>query len=144
MSQELVPARPVSCGLIVPQGVPIHLCPSTLPTDKEGLKQRLNAMGSSSMDLDRDGTLLIEVAHVLAHPRETLNEDSGEMNQHSWLVLIDPKGETWGTSSPVVAEKVAQLLALRSAGLIDWPVSLHIVTRTGRKSGRRYHDLIVL
>lgn len=139
---ELVPNQPAA--LSVPLGTPIHLCPSTLPADEAGVIRRLNAMGQSTLDLDRNGELLITVQDVLVYPREQVDEATGEVSQFSWIVLIDPNGERWGTSSAVVGGKLWQLLALRSAKLIKWPVSLQIVTRTARKTGRRYHDVVVL
>lgn len=133
-------------GLIIAArpNMPLHLCPSTLPRDKAGMVRRFNAMGQSSLELGRDGTLLLEVADVLAYWRDHTDPDSGEVKEFSWLVLIDVAGETFGTSSEVVASKVGQLLAMRAAGLIEWPCALQIVTRTAQASKRRYHDVILL
>lgn len=131
-------------NLQVPLGTPIHLCPSTIPSDTAGVIRRMNAMGQSTLELSRDGDLLITIADVLVYPREQVDEETGEVSQFSWIVLIDPLGESWGTSSPVVGGKVMQLLALRSAKLIPWPVTVQIVTRTARKTARRYHDVVVL
>lgn len=124
--------------------MPIHLCPSTLGTDKEGIRRRFNAMGQSTLELDRDGTLLIEVADVFCYWRDHVDEKTGEVSEFSWLVLIDSAGETFGTSSEVVASKMGQLLALRSAGRIEWPCPIQIVTKTAQASKRRYHDVILL
>lgn len=133
-------------GLIIAArpNMPIHLCPSTLPTDKEGIRRRFNAMGQSTLELGRDGTLLIEVADVFAYWRDHVEEKTGEEKEFSWLVLIDSAGETFGTSSEVVASKIGQLLALRSAGQVQWPCPVQIVTRTAQASKRRYHDVILL
>lgn len=131
----LVAARP---------DMPLHLCPSTLPTDRDGMRRRFNVKGQSTLELGRDGTLLIEVADVLAYWRHHVDEATGEEKEFSWLVLIDSAGETWGTSSEVVAGKIGELLAMRSAGLIEWPCAVQIVTRTAQASKRRYHDVILL
>lgn len=133
-------------GLIIAArpGMPIHLCPSTLPTDKDGIRRRFNAMGQSSLELGRDGTLLLDLADVFCYWRNHVDEATGEEKEFSWLVLIGADGETFGTSSEVVASKVGQLLALRSAGQIEWPCAVQIVTRTAQSSKRRYHDVILL
>lgn len=124
--------------------VPLHMCPSTLARDEGGMKKRLNAKGQSTLDFGRDGTLLMEVADVLAYWRESEPDEQGEIASYSWLVLIDTAGETFGTSSEVAASKIGEMLAMRSAGLIQWPAMIQIVKRTARKSGFVYHDLIVL
>jgi hypothetical protein len=130
--------------LVAAPGTPIHLCPSTLGHDPEGIKRRLNAMGTATLEMDRDGTLLMEVADVLVHCGDHLDEETGEIKTLSWLVLIDPAGETWSTTSQTVAGKIGQAMALRSAGLLPWPCPVQIVTRIGRRSGRRYHDVLFI
>lgn len=139
---DLVNRMPVR--LEAPQGTPVHLCPSSLPRDVAGIIRRLNAMGQSTLTLGRDGTVEMLLEHFLAYPREQADEQTGEVHQFTWLVLIDARGESFGTSSPVVAGKVWQLWALKSAGLVPWPCPVQIVTRKAMKSGRSYHDVIVL
>lgn len=122
----------------------IDQLPSTLPRDADGIKRRFNAMGASDLNMDRDGTVVIELADVFAYWREGETEETGEIKEFSWLVLIDTSGQTFGTSSPVVAQKIGKLLALRAAGLIQWPCPIQVVTRTAQKTRQRYHDVVML
>lgn len=131
-------------AVVAAPGMRIDQLPSTLPRDADGIKRRFNAMSASTLDMDRDGTVCVELADVLAWWREGENEETGEVREFSWLVLIDTSGQTFGTSSPVVAEKVGKLLALRSAGLIQWPCPIQVVTRTAVKTRQRYHDVVMI
>lgn len=131
-------------GLVVRPGTPLHLCPGTLPRDKHGIKARFNAVGPGTLELGRDGSLLIRVQDLFAHPGECLNEETGAMDAVTWLVLIDPAGERFCSTSPVLARKFMGLLVMRSEGVLDWPVDVQVVTRRGKRSGRPYHDLILL
>lgn len=150
MSDEVVVVRDVALvdrwnvSIERPQGTPVHQCPSTYGVDPHGIIDRLNAMGASTVDMDRDGQLLFTVEHLLAYPRSQVDPETGELHEFTWCVVIDPNGERWGTSSSIVSGKLGQLLALKSAGLIPWPVTVQFITRTARKSGRRYHDVVII
>lgn len=131
-------------GLVVPLGTPLHMCPSTLGVDAEGIKRRFNAVGAATLEMDRDGTLLIEVANVLIYPAIAVNPDSGEESEVLWTVLIDPANESWQTTSATVRDKVGQLLALWHAGLVERPTMMQVITRKSRRLDRHYHDLIMV
>lgn len=133
-----------SLAIVARPGLTISQLPSTLPKDEEGMKARFNAMGASTLQFDREGTLLMELAHVLAHFVSDRENEEGELTSFSWLVLIDKSGETFGSSSPVLADKVGLLVASWSAGEIERPTPVQIVRRTSVKKQRVYHDIVLI
>jgi hypothetical protein len=136
---------PLDIGsLIVSPDTPIQQWPTTLPLTETGRKMLLNAMGSSDIEPGRDGIVMMEIAHILAFPREEVDEQTGMVRRYSWLVLIDPEGHTWGTSSPAVADQVRRIFGAVAAGWLDWPVAVKINTRYPMKDGRMRHDLKVM
>lgn len=130
-----------SLAIVARPGLTLAQLPSTLPKSLEGMRQRFNAMGASTLSFDRDGTLLMDLAHVLAHFVSDRENEEGELSSFSWLVLIDKSGETFGSSSPVLADKVGLLVASWSAGEIERPTPVQIVRRTSVKKQRVYHDI---
>lgn len=133
-----------SLAIVARPGLTISQLPSTLPRDADGLKRRYNALGASTLQFDRDGTLLMHLADVLAVYVEDRENDEGELSSYSWLVLIDVAGETFGSSSPVLADKVGLLVASWSAGEIERPTPVQIVRRTSVKKQRVYHDIVLI
>lgn len=133
-----------SLAIVARPGLSVSQLPSTLPKSPEGMKQRFNAMGASTLQFGRDGTLLMDLKDVLAYYVEDRENEEGELSSFSWLVLIDVTGDTFGSSSPVLADKVGMLVASWSAGEIERPTPVQILKRTSVKKGRVYHDIVLI
>lgn len=139
------PRPPPSYGrLIVAPGTPADQWPTTLDDSPAHLIVRLNAVNSPDLELDEGGQADFWLRHCLAHPVEHVDPDTGELRQVSRLVLITPDGQTFATTSTVVPHRVQAILDLVRAGRLELPVRVRIRARRSKKSGRIYHELVVL
>lgn len=126
-------------------GTPIGECPSSIDMrDQAGFALAFNAVGEPDISLDRQGEAVIDAKHWLIHPCEKVDESTGEVSRFARLVLIDPEGRTFATTSGVVMARLAQLVAYYG-GRENWEtVRLRVIERTAKRSGRRYHDLRIV
>jgi hypothetical protein len=142
----LVPVRVEPRGrCIATRGAPFNLCPTSLDLSKrEGAMRAFNARTSASIPASPDGTQTILMEDWIALWVEGVDEATGEMTSYPWLVLIDPDGGQIGTSSPVVAHQLADLLDMVQAGLLSLPVWLRITPTRSKRKGVTYHSLSIV
>jgi hypothetical protein len=141
---DIIPAPMAQGRWIVPYGTPADQWPTTLPVGVARAVAMLNALNTPDLELPDDGCLSLSVMHLIAHPVERLDEESGELRQYSRLVIIDPEGRTFATTSVVVAHRVAALVDLVRAGMLKLPVRAEIRARKNRARTRTYHELRIL
>jgi Phage Single-stranded DNA-binding protein len=142
----LVPTRVEPRGrCIATRGAPFNLCPTSLNlTTREGARKAFNARTSASLAPSTDGTMTIQMADWIALWVEGIDEATGEPASYPWLVLIDPDGGQIGTSSPVVAHQLADLLDMVQAGLLALPITVRITPTRSKKRGQVYHSLSIV
>jgi hypothetical protein len=142
----LVPTRVEPRGrCIATRGAPFNLCPTSLNiATREGATRAFNARTSASLAPAADGTLTILFQDWIALWVEGADESTGEPTSYPWLVLIDPDGGQIGTSSPVVAHQLADLLDMVQAGLLSLPVMVRITPTRSKRKGQVYHSLSIV
>ena len=137
------PAR--ECSLVVPFGTPLVQCPTNIPRDTyQGKMMLVNAMGDSSIVLDKQGCAEFRLRYYLSHPGETPDPETGELHRHNRLVLMTEDGESFVTTSDVIPQRIEALIAIFGGELPEHGVRVAVRETKARRSGRTYHDLRVL
>jgi len=109
-----------------------------------GWKTLINCLGSTDIVFGPDGSVMIEMEHFLLLPREEMDPETGETRWYPWLVLVDPEGRTFGTSSAVAIERIGRIVEAIRRGKLTTPVAVQITQRRAVSSGRIYHDVKVM
>lgn len=117
-------------------------CPTNLDLSTPiGKALAFNALGESDYELTPEGPTRIEAVSYLVYPATMWNEETGEINEFSWIVLFDKLGKTVKTTSDVVKQRIIQVLSMYSPAEWKQGIKLLVVPRVSRKSKRVYHDV---
>ncbi len=79
----------------------------------------------------------------MATRRESVEETTGEVSHYPWLVFQCADGSIVGTSSPIVAQQLARLLAVYPPEQWARGVSVQFRRRTSRSGDKSYHEMRV-
>lgn len=117
-------------------------CPTNLDLSTPiGKALAFNALGESDYEITPEGPTRIEAVSYLVYPATVWNEETGEINEFSWIVLFDKLGKTVKTTSDVVKQRIVQVLSMYSPAEWKQGIKLLVVPRVSRKSKRVYHDV---
>lgn len=142
--QELVPTK-LSRSLVPELGTPIQLCPSNLDMNTvEGRSLAINAIGSQDLNLDANGRISFLCMKYLVYQVERLNQETGEMECWPRTVFFNENGETFATTSIVVPDALAAMLALFSDE--DWErgIPVRIITKPNQRGVGSHHELRII
>lgn len=108
----------------------------TTPAGKAAIVQHMQGDGATPVG-DSLNTI-VEVAHVLAHRVELLDESTGEIQEADRIVLIRADGSAVACVSAGIKRSLQIITSLYGLPPYDPPLALRITQKTTRKGRRTY------
>lgn len=124
------------------QQTPLAQCPMSIDLSTDAGKARLvAATGVSDNDVQIGKTLEMHVTDYIVYPTTRVNEETGEASDFVRVVLIDKDGQTFATSSLVIASRLQAIVQLFGRGPWNPPLIMMMTKRQSRRPDRAFHDL---
>lgn len=119
-------------------------CPTSIDTSsKDGKIKLFNALAEADIRMPRGGFVVLDVVDYLVHPARVVSRETGELIDSLRSVFFCRDGKRFATFSPVVADRLKQLVSLYGGERWDERVILKIEERTNRAGTSVYHSLTI-
>jgi hypothetical protein len=146
VSRALVPTVIIPAGRCVARpGTTLAFSPTSLDLGtREGAVAAFNARSGKRIGVGPEGYAEIDLWDWIALASVGDGTDGQPAGPYSWLVLIDAAGGMIGTSSPTVANQLADLWDMIEAGVLERPIRVRISEQRSKKRGQVYHSLSIV
>jgi hypothetical protein len=123
-------------------GQPLSTCPTNLDlTSPRGAAIAFNVSTAADYQLSAEAPTKIKATNYIAFPAEVTNQDTGEINQVTFVALIDKDGKFVKTTSEVVASRVASALSMYTKKHWTDGIPFVLSPKVNPKTKRTYHDI---
>lgn len=137
----LRPSIPPST-LIAPPGSLEDQWPHNLPVSTEtGKVMLMNALCEGDIKIGDGGFVEIAVSHYCCTPGARIDADTGEVVEFNRLVLFQPDGSTFVTTSVVAPHIMRRAISVYGAGPWNPPLRVMIRERKAKNFPGKYHEL---
>lgn len=124
---------------------PLSQCPTNLPLDSQfGKALMFNALNAADLELADGQYCNVHARFWLIYPGEAVDAVSGEVSKVIWCVLIDDKGRTFKTTSPIVRHRIKDALTIYEDEYWQQGIMFRITGRRNKSKTRTYHELSIV